>query len=410
MTYLNAFPRAALALSCLAFCFLTFLVWGGTGFGLVPLLLVAPLAWILPTYRKKPVPKSIWWPCAALAAYGLLGIWDAARGSELLLEEIDQPARMILAGLLITAGYKIGMPNWVFRLCIATLGIVAGYVILDFYFNISLPRPNKPFNAIIWGNLALVALIYNAFLLIDATKKNRDDALLWQLAHGLSAIGSALAVIFSLSRGAWLASIVVAASIVLYWLIKGSAKRAILLVSLSIAIVSIVVSIPKTGVHQRIEQVVVEVKQFQNNPTVANSSGLRLQMWRTGLEAIAMAPLTGLGSSGLAAYEEDQIEAKRLSSWVRSTGQLHNEYLDTAAKSGLLGVMLLTLLYWRIATAKARNPSIQALLPLLAITYVAFGLTNTILVGMNGTMFLIGILVFTLAAEPEEVQSQKQLP
>lgn len=402
MTYLNAFPRVALALSCFAFCALTFLIWGGTGFGLVPLLLVAPLAWVIPNYRRKTVDKSIWWLCAALAAYGLLGIWSAARGSELALAEVDQPARMILAVLLITAAYKIGIPNWVFRLGMATLGIVAGYAILDFYFNSNLPRPRSPFNAIIWGNLALIALVANTFLLVREITLKRFNALQWQIAHSLAIIGSALGVILSLSRGAWLASIIVAACIAAYWLINGSAKRALIICLLGTSLAIGLVATPQTGVYKRIEKVFIEIRQFQQNPTVTNSSGLRLQMWRTGFEAFSQSPAIGLGETGVAEYETEQIEQKRLSSWVKSTGQLHNEYIDTAAKSGLLGIILLSFLYWRLAIASPRNPAYKQLLQLITLSYIAFGLTNTILVGMNGTMFLIGILVFLLAAEPEK--------
>lgn len=402
MTYLNAFPRIALALSCYAFCALTFLIWGGTGFGLVPLLLVAPLAWVLPKYRNKKVDKSVWWLCAALAAYGLLGIWSSARGSDLVPSEIDQPARMVLAALLITAAYKIGIPNWVFRAGMVVLGVVAGYAILDFYFNSNLLRPSSPFNAIIWGNIALVALIANVFLLIQELKSARYNALQWQLAHSLAIIGSVLGVIISLSRGAWLASIIVAAGLITYWLVNGSAKHALIISMAGALLCTAIVATPQTGVYKRIENVFVDVKQFQENPTVGNSSGLRLQMWRTGSEAFSISPIIGLGRQGLANYEETQITENRLSTWVRSTGHLHNEYIDTAAKNGLLGIVLLSLLYWRMALARPKNNAYKPLTQLLTLSYVAFGLTNTILVGMNGTMFLIGFLVFILATEPDE--------
>lgn len=406
MTYLNAFPRVALALSCFAFCALTFLIWGGTGFGLVPLLLVAPLAWVIPKYRRKTVDKSIWWLCAALAAYGLLSIWSAARGSELALAEIDQPARMILAVLLITAAYKIGIPNWVFRLGMATLGVVAGYAILDFYFNSPHARPNTPFNAIIWGNLALIALVANAFLLIREIKLRHSDALQWQIAHSLAIIGSALGVVISLSRGAWVASIIVAACIAAYWLINGSAKRAVAVCIACLIVTTVTLAIPQTGVFNRVDRIFTELEQYKQNPLVRNSAGLRLQMWRTGIEAFSQSPAIGLGETGLAEYETQQIEQQRLSSWVESTGQLHNEYIDTAAKSGLLGIILLSLLYWRLSVAKPRNPTNKPLIQLITLSYIAFGLTNTILVGMNGTMFLIGILAFLLAAEPEKVEAR----
>lgn len=93
---------------------------------------------------------------------------------------------------------------------------------------------------------------------------------------------------------------------------------------------------------QRIDAAVQDIKIFEKNPNT--SVGLRLVYWTTSFHLFANHPLVGVGSGDFR-DQYARIKPKRWESTPDSFNP-HNQYLMTAATTGLLGLSLLSLVFW----------------------------------------------------------------
>ncbi|SPX42161.1 Putative lipooligosaccharide biosynthesis protein [Haemophilus influenzae] len=67
-------------------------------------------------------------------------------------------------------------------------------------------------------------------------------------------------------------------------------------------------------------------------------------MWENALIAIKEAPIFGHGSNGYEEFRHKQVKSKQMAKTTLNFGSLHNQYLESWVKRGLVGFIALILI------------------------------------------------------------------
>jgi O-antigen ligase len=160
----------------------------------------------------------------------------------------------------------------------------------------------------------------------------------------------------SYSRGAWLAMAVALPVLFAAWYRHRASvktrlpRRSQLAVGvLLLAVAGLVIYMNNENIAQRVvfeSEVISSALSDQRDETEFSSTGLRLNVWRFGLEKFAERPIFGWGAGSAKYLIEQSGAADRLASpdgkWLP---HLHNSYLEVLVQFGLVGfVWVLTIL------------------------------------------------------------------
>ncbi|PMG80635.1 hypothetical protein BCU83_10655 [Vibrio breoganii] len=224
---------------------------------------------------------------------------------------------------------------------IITLLVVASLsslFIAYFYSNIqSTDRRVWPVNAIPFASY-ITLLIGFSIALISYSK------LKWQKAWLFVAVAVGLgALVITESRGPLLALCCTIVALGLYALLLG--KLNYKLVGLGTVLVSIALIASLPYLQPRYEQTVSEVNQIMkgNDQT---SIGLRLSLYKVGLNMIAEKPVLGHGKDPLADKWDQMLKNKEITPKEKAVlgWNFHNNFIEKGVVSGLLGIA--TMFLW----------------------------------------------------------------
>jgi O-antigen ligase len=193
-----------------------------------------------------------------------------------------------------------------------------------------------------------------------------------------------LASIASGARGAWLGLLLVLLPMLKY----GSAvhgKRLAYGVGAALAFSILAYSVPATGIAKRVDEGVVDVRQYVATRDATTHLGVRFELWRASLMMIAEHPLIGVGRDQ---FRPVLLELARQGRVQQSPALIyssaHNDVLHTLATGGLVDFTFLMLMYgaplaffWRTLHSGAARRAAPALAGLLlVICFIGFGLTD----------------------------------
>lgn len=132
-------------------------------------------------------------------------------------------------------------------------------------------------------------------------------------------------------------------------------------VAVALAAISVLAALayalPSSSLHQRAALAFHEFSASQSGVVAdpGSSIGLRMEFYRNTLEIVRQHPLLGVGTGGFRqAYAEQVRDTGRM-----ATHNPHNEYLMVAAQLGLVGLLLLFVLFAVQWHAAARLPSVR---------------------------------------------------
>lgn len=151
-------------------------------------------------------------------------------------------------------------------------------------------------------------------------------------------------------------------------------------------------------VHDRVSQVMSEVKSYSLKSPVETSSGIRLKLWSSALESIERNPIIGAGV-GSWSTEYNQIQRQKNPSHVdiQGNGNPHQEYLQWGVQLGFLGVALLLSLMLAILrdSQSMDTQSSRALQSVILALAVACLFNSSLYDALIGDFFcvLIGLLM-----------------
>ncbi|WP_081090349.1 O-antigen ligase family protein [Vibrio splendidus] len=149
-------------------------------------------------------------------------------------------------------------------------------------------------------------------------------------------------MIFSESRGVWVAFFISTFTLIASKLLTSSPTKKQLLLSFIVIVTLLSISshIFRNQISDRYNFTIQEIDQIRNND-YNTSFGLRLQMWALAPESFKKSPLLGHGQHHrniLRAKLRDKMISKNL--YRYSSRHYHNQYLDKMVKSGVIGLIL----------------------------------------------------------------------
>jgi len=218
----------------------------------------------------------------------------------------------------------------------------------------------------------------------------------------LSVLAALITVGLSGSRGSYIGFVVTGLACVMFfskprWMIAS-------LVSVSLIILLFYQNIDI--VKDRTDTAVKETQQyFQAEDHVTDSSsgtssGVRLEMLRTGMLFISDSPVIGIGPGNYNKNTQTYIKQGKASPAIANFAHPHNTFMEVTSAKGFLGLITVLLLFYYPAYIfikgykKCKPTAVLGLIHIVAIS--AFSLTDHSVVLMNNyvSILLIGIAIF----------------
>ncbi len=194
----------------------------------------------------------------------------------------------------------------------------------------------------------IISLIFISFLLISKIYKNRFIVYsLW-----FTVIISFLALIFSGSRGIWVSAVIPFLAVIFVWIFKNIRKNVgfnksyiQLLVGM---LVIFVLAFPTSSLilSQSYQDGGDGTLAFKRVKSITDLEELsvksRIGIWRTSFQSILKHPILGVGIGNYPVVLDEDISA------AKKGASAHNLYLDIVSEMGLLGLIVLLLIFWQI--------------------------------------------------------------
>lgn len=335
--------------------------------------------------------RQDWWVIGALAFYALVGLFEAW-SDEQGLRGVDKPLRFLLVipvlALILAYPPRLG---WLWS-GLALGGMAVGsWAAWQKLFS-GVERAGGYTHVIQFGNISmLTGILCLAGMGWAMVQPNRKQ---WLLLLGLGALGGVLGSLFSGSRGGW-----VGLPVVLWVLYRGYGRdltTPLKIGALAIVIVGVlcVYAVPQLGVQQRVHQAFDDIERYVSGESRTSSVGARFEMWKGASHLIIEKPLLGWGHNGYQQGMQSLADAGVIDPGVLQFGHAHNEFIDTTAKRGILGLIALLFLYlvpMRLFMRQLHSPNLElrslavagALLP---VAYIDFGLSQVFLAHNSGVM------------------------
>lgn len=397
------------------------------GYAFVPLLaagtLLAGLVLVSCGSEWRQLDREDGLFCAVLLAYASVwlldvwrtGHWPAGDGEQGLL----LPLWPLLAAVLLV-GFRLHPPNPPVLWWGAGFGALgAGSIALYERLVLGQARANNDMNAIPFGNLSLLlgAISLLATLSCLSQGRPRPQCLLtFSILGGLAGL---LGSLLSGTRGGWIAAPFLL--LVVYRAAHGLVSAGIrqrLAISAMAALLALVL-LSHNGVIGRMHLAVSNIEQYWQGESRGTSVGQRLEMWRAGGTLLLERPLTGWGEGRLEVARDAVVRQEMLHPGILRHDQLHSDLIDTAARRGLLGLVVLLLLYcvplwlfWRRLADPGTAPEVCLLASagmMVPIAFIDFGLTQSMLRDVRGLSGYLGLCVVCwVAVRRAEAESRYQ--
>lgn len=239
---------------------------------------------------------------------------------------------------------------------------------------------HEPLHPILFGNMSLAAgLVCLAGLAWARQLTNRRA---WLLLLCLGALGGLSASLLSGTRGGWLALPLVGLIFYRVYLHHWPLLWRGGLLAIIVILLFGVYSFPQTSVQDRVHKAVEQGRDYWHGE--ANGSvGIRLELYRTGIQLIADKPWLGYSLDGYQSAMQTLYDDGEVQGVVAQNWHAHNDMLNAWIRYGVLGLLAILLLYlwpiWffsrqlKVATPEQRPMLLAGLL--LPVMFFDFGLS-----------------------------------
>ncbi|SDF93471.1 O-antigen ligase [Onishia taeanensis] len=406
--------------SRLLFAFLTMLIVVPGGYALPPLLclgafLIAALTGALAAgWRTSRLDweDGLW--CLALLAFAASWLGDVARTLKWPESATGNGIGLPLwpvVGAAALIGLRCHAPSarhwWLGLSCGA---VAAGSIALFERLVLAYSRASNDMNAIPFGNLALLlgflsclATLWWLYRLPRLQPSCRCRCLWLSAAGGMAGM---MASLLSGTRGGWLAVPLLVSLLYMAWQQIPTRKERLRLVTRymgagALLLTIILLAIPETGVSQRLAGAVADAQEYWQGEDRDGSVGLRLEMWRGGLQLFVERPWTGWGEGRLETARDALVANHILHPGVSYYDQLHSDIIDTAARRGVVGLLGLVLLYGVPIYLFSRrlgcsSPGVRILAMsglMITLAFLIFGLSQSMLRDVHGLSGYLGLSI-----------------
>lgn len=264
------------------------------------------------------------------------------------IKQLDAAVRFIASGLLLLFLF---IPLDYRKLSISCYGCVLGALGMAYWgwlsthdiayaFDLTFERGSNNFiNPIEFGSFAITLSCISMILpLPEKTSKPLRALLIFFKVMGF--ISGMVAAIYSGSRAAFAALPFLLAlglfrkkqtmTVKNFWII------------FFIVLVTIIILLTQTRMYQRINAGMQDIAIYHTNKNT--SLGARFQMWSIAINLFLENPILGVGRRNYSLFLEKRFHQGIAPEFLTQFNNAHNEYLNTAAETGLLGLLSLMLL------------------------------------------------------------------
>jgi O-antigen ligase len=389
------------------FSAIALIVAGGYSFGAVMLFVgSAVLLWKRPALILK---KDDYFLIGAFLFYFIIysssNIFHSDPG-----REYDAPLRFLLAipVLLLLLTYPAKPAALWGGLAVGAIGaaVFVGWQ----YFVMGIDRPGGNTNAIHYGNVSMLLGILCLSGVTWARLQRRQ--VFWTALLFVGAVSGVLGSFFTGSRGGWIALPICAGIFIIHYCSSYGRRYFYSSIFILITFFVAISLVPKSPIMERIELAVHQVNIYFNGSSVDTSVGHRFEMWRTAIVMIPEKIWFGWGSQGYMKNKIYSIEKGKIMPEIAPYTNVHNEYIDSLVKHGIIGFLALISLYsipFFLFFRHINNPNPNVRPYALAgvfliLSYILFGLTTTFLTINIGVMML-SFFVVIFWSNLREVQS-----
>ncbi len=342
---------------------------------------------------------AVWPVVAAFACHFGFVLACFALRSEAILGSLEKPLRMLLAvsALALVLAFRPDRR----LLWWGVIGGALGGALLVGYQRLALGevRPGAFANAITTGDLLLCLGLLAMAAMVDL---RATRLWLWALVGIAAGLGGA---IITGTRGGAVALLLAVLVFVRYaHLIGGRRLRALLLAS--VAMVGATYFVPQSGVAERVEQGVADIKVYYAGGSAFSNVGIRLALWKDASLLISAHPLLGVDLVRAKREEQVLVASGQVDPVVLPTVHFHSDILQMLVTGGLVGLLawlatlVVPLLFFARqlgATAADRGQAVAPALAgmLVVLGFFSFGLTEVIFWSVKASMFY-ALMVFLL--------------
>lgn len=326
-----------------------------------------------------------------IAMASIFTIYTIVRG-----EPFSMPRTLYLSALymIITPWSKVNLP--LFKNIIIAGGVACGSLAIYERFFLGIDRVGAVVNQIPFATYAGMTLI---IALCFYKKKNTITAHCLYLA---SIIGSLLAIILSETRGVWLAMIGLFALYFVQKMIRDFSLKA-LSVAISLLVISGVIFSSIPTVQQRFSETKHELTEIQSG-NLNSSWGVRIQLWKTAIQAIESQPFFGVGTIGWKQLVDNNVKLGKLTATIGDYGfansHAHNQFLDSYMRFGIIGIFISALFICMplLTCNELENPCIKIYIPAFLLLC---GLSDVPLFH-TGLIYMIALYPFIIAINSKQ--------
>jgi O-antigen ligase len=277
------------------------------------------------------------------AVIGLQVLWFPS----VTIKQLDAALRFIASGLvllfLLTSMDYRKLSLSCYGCILGTLGMAYwGWLSthdLAYAFDLNLARGSNNFiNPIEFGSFAITLGFISLILPLPENSSKQLHYLLFFLKI-MGFIFGMIAALYSGSRAAFAAWPLLLA-LFLFHKKKYTTIKRIGIVSFIVLVTVIILT--QTSIYRRINEGIQDITIYHTNKNT--SLGARFQMWSTAIQLFLENPILGVGRRNYSLFLEKRVQQGIAPEFLTQFNNAHNEYLNTAAELGLLGVLSLMLL------------------------------------------------------------------
>jgi O-antigen ligase len=324
---------------------------------------------------------------------------------------LDRPSRFFAAAVILTFLLRTRFVPLAMFAGAAIGGIGAGgFAIYQAFVN-GASRVTSFDNPIYFGYGAL-ALALVSFCGLVYGLHGRTLRRPWLVLFAFGAAGALLALLLSGTRGGWLALPIPV--LVFAWAYRRYilGRPRVLMAFLGVLVIFFGTALSLDSVWKRVDVAVEETHEyFEMDEYKHTSVGARLEMWYAGWLMFSEHPLLGVGDDSFHPALQSLVDEGRVDGKILTFRHFHNQFVDHAAKGGLLALLALltvllgpTILFWRYMSSDA--PLIRASATLgvsFTLTFLVFNFTQGMFSRNIGVMMyvIVPLLAWTIIRQAE---------
>lgn len=213
------------------------------------------------------------------------------------------------------------------------------------------------------ATMCTAAIVWHLSILLNGGMTWCRSRPWWALFTVIGLLAACIGLVFTGSRGPWIAAGITLPVMLLVLFLRRPAARRTILVVLMVGVLGAAAAWPFAGsmVTSRVQQALTEVREARSSETYATSAGLRLMLWTWAIRFWQDSPVIGIGAGAYREAQHADPDFQRLTEGSErdrdyiSRHHAHSTYLHVLACEGAIGALLMLTVFGLVAVRAWRH-------------------------------------------------------